>query len=228
MIYILLGILIFMVAVVIVKLRKQYEMNDYLAESLDHHILEVQSIYQQMRGIKHDYMNQLQVLKTHSQQGHIDELESYLNEMEHELNQVDTIVMSGNIVVDALVNSKLTLAKSAGITLNAKAIAPQKLPISDLDLGIIIGNIISNAYESALKTEDKTIRFYLAPIKNNLYISCTNSTVGKVRNFISQKTGHHGYGLVRVDQTVKKYDGWVVRASENNIFVCEVYIPLTP
>lgn len=228
MIYILLGILIFMVAVVIVKLRKQNEMNDYLAESLDHHILEVQSIYQQMRGIKHDYMNQLQVLKTHSQQGHIDELESYLNEMEHELNQVDTIVMSGNIVVDALVNSKLTLAKSAGITLNAKAIAPQKLPISDLDLGIIIGNIISNAYESALKTEDKTIRFYLAPIKNNLYISCTNSTVGKVRNFISQKTGHHGYGLVRVDQTVKKYDGWVVRASENNIFVCEVYIPLTP
>lgn len=228
MIYILLGILIFMVAVVIVKLRKQNEMNDYLAESLDHHILEVQSIYQQMRGIKHDYMNQLQVLKTHSQQGHIDELESYLNEMEHELNQVDTIVMSGNIVVDALVNSKLTLAKSAGITLNAKAIAPQKLPISDLDLGIIIGNIISNAYESALKTEDKTIRFYLAPIKNNLYISCTNSTVSKVRNFISQKTGHHGYGLVRVDQTVKKYDGWVVRASENNIFVCEVYIPLTP
>lgn len=225
MIYFLLFlILIFL----IYRNKKQSQMNDYLSESLDQHILEVQSMYKQMRGIKHDYANQLQVLKTYSQHENYDSLDSYLNEMEHELNQVDTIVYSGNVVVDALVNSKLTLAQNQGIRLNAKAIAPKDLPLSDLDLGIIIGNLLSNAYESALKTDDKIIRFYMAPIKGNLYISCTNSTLGTVRSFVSEKVGNHGYGIMRIDKTVKKYNGWLNRKSEENVFVCEIFIPLSP
>lgn len=227
MIYLLTGMLLLLLILVLFRFKKQSSMNAYLEQSLDQHIFEVQSMYTQMRGIKHDYVNQLQILKTHAQQDNIDMIRSYLQEMEHELNQVDTIVMSGNVVIDALVNSKLTLAKEAGIELNAKAIAPQKLSITDLDLGIIIGNVLSNAYESALKTERKMIRFYLAPIKNNLYISCTNSTQGKVKSFVTEKIGHHGYGISRIDQTVNKYKGWVTRESEDNFFVCEIYIPLT-
>lgn len=228
MIYIISAILLLVLVLVIYRMRQQARMNAYLEQSLDQHIFEVQSMYTQMRGIKHDYVNQLQILKTHAQKDNIDMIRSYLQEMEHELNQVDTIVMSGNVVIDALVNSKLTLAKEANIQLNAKAIAPQSLSITDLDLGIIIGNVLSNAYESAIKTDHKMIRFYLAPIKNNLYISCTNSTQGKVKSFITEKLGHHGYGLSRIDQTVAKYNGWVTRESEENFFVCEIYIPLTP
>lgn len=227
MMYLLLVLLVTLILIIVYKLRKERSMNDYLVESLDQHIFEVQSMYEQMRGIKHDYVNQLQVLKTHAMMKNYDSLENYLSEMEHELNQVDTIVMSGNIVVDALVNSKLTLAKNHGIELNAKAIAPAKLSISDLDLGIVIGNLLSNAYESSLKSDKKTIRFYLAPIKGNLYISCSNSTQGKVRSLISSKIGNHGHGLNRIDQIVNKYKGWVVRESEEDIFVSEIYIPLT-
>lgn len=227
MMYLLLVLLVTLILIIVYKLRKERSMNDYLVESLDQHIFEVQSMYEQMRGIKHDYVNQLQVLKTHAMMKNYDSLENYLSEMEHELNQVDTIVMSGNIVVDALVNSKLTLAKNHGIELNAKAIAPAKLSISDLDLGIVIGNLLSNAYESSLKSDKKTIRFYLAPIKGNLYISCSNSTQGKVRSLISSKIGNHGHGLNRIDQIVSKYKGWVVRESEEDIFVSEIYIPLT-
>lgn len=227
MMYLLLVLLVTLILIIVYKLRKERSMNDYLVESLDQHIFEVQSMYEQMRGIKHDYVNQLQVLKTHAMMKNYDSLANYLSEMEHELNQVDTIVMSGNIVVDALVNSKLTLAKNHGIELNAKAIAPAKLSISDLDLGIVIGNLLSNAYESSLKSDKKTIRFYLAPIKGNLYISCSNSTQGKVRSLISSKIGNHGHGLNRIDQIVNKYKGWVVRESEEDIFVSEIYIPLT-
>lgn len=226
MIYFILILLVILICGGFYKLYQERKMNDYLLASLDQHISEVQSMYEQMRGIKHDYVNQLQILKTHSQNKNYKDLSNYLGEMEHELNQVDTIVMSGNIVIDALVNSKLTLAKNQGIHLSAKAIAPQKLSVSDLDLGILIGNILSNAYESALKTDAKFIRFYLAPIKGNLYISCSNSVKGKVRSFLSSKGASHGYGIKRIDAVVDKYKGWSVRASEDGVFVSETYIPL--
>ena len=226
MIYLIILLFIILIVGGVYKLYQERKMNDYLLASLDQHISEVQSMYEQMRGIKHDYVNQLQILKTHSQNENYKDLSNYVNEMEHELNQVDTIVMSGNIVIDALVNSKLTLAKNQGIHLSAKAISPQKLSISDLDLGILIGNILSNAYESALKTDTKFIRFYLAPIKGNLYISCSNSVKGKVSSFLSSKGDAHGYGIKRIDSVVEKYNGWSVRASEDGVFVSETHIPL--
>lgn len=127
MIYLIILLFIILIVGGVYKLYQERKMNDYLLASLNQYISEVQSMYEQMRGIKHDYVNQLQILKTHSQNKNYKDLSNYVNEMEHELNQVDTIVMSGNIVIDALVNSKLTLAKNQGIHLSAKAISPQKV-----------------------------------------------------------------------------------------------------
>ncbi|HZJ86814.1 MAG TPA: GHKL domain-containing protein [Erysipelothrix sp.] len=226
MIYIFIALAILVLILGIYHFNKQRKINDFLIQSIDQHILEVENMYNQMRGIRHDYISQIQVLKAHLQLNQMNELEKYLDQMDHELNQIDTIIMSGNIMIDALVNSKLTLAKNNGIQLNAKAIVPQELPFADLDLGILIGNILSNAYESSSKSNEKFIRLYIAPIKGNLYISCTNSTLGKVTSFTTLKKGEHGFGLERINQVVNKYEGWINRKTEDDVFITEVYLPL--
>jgi hypothetical protein len=83
------------------------------------------------------------------------------------------------------------------------------------------------AFEAALKSREPFIRLYIAPIKGSLYINCTNSTYGKVQSFLSTKRGlEHGFGITRIDRIVKKYDGWVQRASEEEVFSSEITIPL--
>lgn len=210
------------------KLKQSQKSADYFSRELDQHILEVETIYAQMRGIRHDYRNQLQILKTHLYLNQIEDLKDYLNQMEHELNQVDTIVLSGNVAIDAVINSKLTLAKNQGINLSAKAIVPSEIPFSQLDMGILIGNLLSNAYEAALKSTNPFIRLYLAPIKGNLYLICTNSMKGKLSSYATTKSSlEHGFGLSRIDQIVDKYGGMISRSFEEGVFSTEINLPLT-
>ena len=45
--------------------------------------------------------------------------------------------------------------------------------------------------------------------------------------FLSTKQGNHGFGLLRIDSIVSKYNGYLNRQSENGIFATEVMLPLT-
>lgn len=228
MIYAVVLLLLLIILYLFFRIKSMKNNEQYFSRVIDQHVQEVESIYRNMRGIRHDYKNQLQVLKTHLHFNQIDELSDYLNQMEHELNPVDTIVQSGNVAIDAVINSKLSLAKNNGIQLDAKAIIPSEIPFSHLDLGILIGNLLSNAYEGALKCSQPFIRLYIAPIKGNLYISCTNSTTGKIENFMSTKIGtDHGLGINRINQIVSKYEGHIHRASEEGVFASEITLPLT-
>ena len=137
-------------------------------------------------------------------------------------------------MVDAILNSKLSLAVSQGININAKVTVPEKLQVADIDLCVIIGNLMDNAMEGAIKLEnpeDRFIRVYIREMKGQLYISITNSTEGKVKKtnqgYISTKLGiSHGFGLKRVDSIVGKYNGFINRQSEEGVFATEIILPL--
>ena len=61
---------------------------------------------------------------------------------------------------------------------------------------------------------------------NYLYIAVTNTAGGtKKRSFKSTKGEGHGFGIVRIDTIVKKYGGYVTRASEDGAFSTEVLLP---
>lgn len=225
--WLIITLLLIIILLLVLRIKNLKKQELYFSRVIDQHVSEVESMYTHMRGIRHDYKNQLQVLKTYLQMSQIEPLKEYLDLMDHELNTVDTIVQTGNVAIDAVINSKLTLAKANGIELNAKAIVPADIPFSHLDMGILIGNILSNAYESSLKTEHPFIRLYIAPIKGNLYLSCTNSSLGKVNSFVSSKIGtDHGFGLIRINQIVDKYQGWINQTSEEGVFASEVTLPL--
>lgn len=201
-------------------------------QELDQYSVEVETIYSQMRGIRHDYRNHLQVMHTLMNDKRFEELEAYIKQLTNELNQVDTIIQTGNTMIDAIVNTKLTTAKHNGIELFATAIAPKELGIEHVDLAIILGNVLNNAIEATVKerksVEDNFIRLYIAPMKNTLYISVTNTmTENPKPSFFSLKRmNRRGYGLSRIDETVEKYQGIVNRKWEEGVFATEVTLPL--
>lgn len=117
---------------------------------VDTHYKEVENMYRQMRGWRHDYRNHIQVLKAFAAGGDMDAVRKYLDELDTDLNTVDTVIKTGNAMADAILNSKISLAKSRGISVQADAHIPVKLKMSELDLCCIVGNLFDNAIEASL------------------------------------------------------------------------------
>ncbi len=192
---------------------------------------EVQNIYQTMRGWRHDYHNHMQTIKIYLQQEQIEETLEYLEHLEEDLDSIDIAIRTGNVSVDAILSSKVSIATKRNIDVNCKAVVPKELQVTDVHLCAIIGNLLDNAIESCEKVADKKfIRIYMGVFKKQLYISVTNATSStrrhKLQELISTKKGEHGLGLKRIDSIAAKYDGYVNRKNEPGVFATEVLLPL--
>nr|WP_289767217.1 Spo0B domain-containing protein [uncultured Acetatifactor sp.] len=89
----------------------QVQTERFQRDILSHQYEEVKEIYLNMRGWRHDYHNHLQVMKAQIAAGQMEEMKGYLDELEQSLEDVDTFVKSGNLMADAILNSKLSLAE---------------------------------------------------------------------------------------------------------------------
>lgn len=92
---------------------------EYQNQLLARQVEEVQNIYLTMRGWRHDYHNHLQSMKAYVEMGQYDKLQEYLGLLENDLDQVNQLCDSGNVNLDAILNSKISLAEktvSAWIT----------------------------------------------------------------------------------------------------------------
>ena len=222
-------VVVFIIERIIRKRYEEYSMN-YQNKLLKNQVEEVQHIYMTMRGWRHDYHSHLQSLKVKLNQGQIEEAAKYLNELEEDLDDIHQLVESGNVNVDAILNSKLSLAIEQEIDVNVKVAIPDKLPLSDIDCCVLLGNLIDNAIEACEKVEEnKFIRLYIGIYKKQLYMSITNATNEVVRKYdeeyISKKRGNHGHGLKRINKVVEKYNGYINRKNEPGVFVCEIMLP---
>ena len=200
---------------------------------MEKHVTEVENIYGQMRGWRHDYHNHIQTMKAYRSLDENEKIDTYLNSLETDLAGVDTLIKSGNVMVDAILNSKLSLAKNRKITINAKAVVPKNISVSEIDLCVVIGNLLDNAVEACLRLDDEAKRFirvYMDLKRDNLYLSVTNSSGGRTQKqngrYISGKGENHGFGLMRVDKIVAKYAGYIKRRDEDGAFTSEIMLPL--
>lgn len=197
-------------------------------EILQKHYLEVENMYAKMRGWRHDYRHHIQTMKVHASNGEYAEIDKYLDMLDEDLTHVETVVRTGNRMADAILNSKLSLAMEKQIRVKAEAQIPVSLTISELDLCTVISNLLDNAIDACMElpVEERLIRIYMEMKGNYLYFSIINTAGGKKKqSFLTTKGDGHGFGLSRIDGIVKKYGGYVKRASEDESFSTEVLLP---
>lgn len=204
----------------------------YQGDLLATHYAEVENMYNQTRGWRHDYRNHIQVLKNYAELGDMEAVKSYLSELAEDLETVDMALKTGNRMADVILNSKISLARSREIQVRADAHVPVKLSIADIDLCIILGNLFDNAIEACqrLPLQERMIRVYMDMKNTQLYISFTNTTAQKKQKkengrFATTKGRGHGYGLVRMDTIIERYQGYIRRGSEDGAFTTEILLP---
>lgn len=218
--------------------RTLYNMIDrrierFQSELIEKQVREIQNMYKQVRGWRHDYRNHIQNMKIQLAQGNYAELDSYLDSLADDLTTVDTVIKTGNVMADAILNSKLSVAEKLNIRINVKANIPNNIPLSDVELCAVLGNLLDNAAEACAKLpeSDRFMRIYIGCLKNQLYMSVQNSA-GDVKKIAGrylstkQSDGEHGYGIFRIDRVAKKYGGYVNRQNEEGVFATEIMVPL--
>lgn len=198
-------------------------------ELMQKYYAEVENMYDKMRGWRHDYRHHIQTMKVHMANNEYGEVESYLDMLDDDLTNVETVVRTGNRMADAILNSKLSLAAQKEIIVKAEAKIPVSLSVSELDLCIVIGNLLDNAIDACMElpSAERLIRLYMEMKGNYLYLALTNTAGGKKKRSLRTTKGEgHGFGISRVDAIVKKYGGYVTRASEDGAFSTEILLPM--
>ena len=204
---------------------------EYQTEQSEQHLKEVRSIHREMRGYKHDFHHHLQMIKGQLEAGETELALQYIEELDYEITHMDTLLKTGNLAADVILSAKLSQAKENQIPVTVKAVIPEQLLISDVELSIILGNYLENAIEACkvLPVEERFIRLYIKQKGNMLYFSMLNSSGKKMAKegslFASKKSGMHGFGLKRAEAILEKHGGWCKYNSEDGAFSTEFLVP---
>ena len=154
------------------------EMEQYQNKLLERQFEEIDNTYREMRGWRHDYKNHMQVLKIYVENRQWENARDYIVQMNEDLESIDHVIKTGNIMADAIVNSKVSLAKKKDIKLDVTAKIPKEIPMTDVEFCVVFGNIMDNAIEACEKLaskENKFIRVYIGVFKKQFYMSLGES-----------------------------------------------------
>ena len=211
--------------------KKTYlKLVEYQTEQSEKHLNEVRSIHKEMRGYKHDFHHHLQALKGQLEAGEVERALAYIEQLDNQLMNVDTLLKTGNVSLDAILSAKIAQAKAENIAVTVKANVPDQLTISDLELSIIIGNLLDNAIEACRTvTGERFIRIFISMKGTMLYFSMLNAAGAKKKKtgslFATHKDGVHGFGLRRAEAILEEHGGWVKYNSEDGAFTSEFLVP---
>lgn len=192
---------------------------------------EAKKKYDETNKIRHDMKNHLQCIATLLDDKEYEKADSYVadmikNKLNFEFKQINT----GNRVVDAISNAKLTQCKNEDILTVANA-GSIETSIDDIDMCSLLGNIFDNAIEACRKVDkNKEIHFEINQKKGYINIIMKNSVQNSVieNNPKLQTTKKHkyihGYGLKSVKSIVEKYNGMMELFEQDGFFIADIWV----
>ena len=179
------------------------QIDAYQRELIDTHYQEVENMYRQMRGWRHDYRNHIQTLKVLADEGDLDGIRAYLDQLDTDLNTVDLAVKTGNRHGRRHPQQQNLPGPGRGTSPRRwTRISPSSSACPSWTCAVFSGNLFDNAIEAslALPEDQRLIRVYMDMKGTQLYISFTNFTAVKKQaktggRFHSTKGAGHGFGL---------------------------------
>ena len=190
-------------------------------------IAEIQDIYTDMRGFRHDMRSHLAniSLLVKGAVGSVkEELESYVGKMEETVSRIDFIYQTGNPITDIIIHQKSQEAEKKQIRFQVDFVYPHKLPIDVYDIAVILNNALENAIEACGMVESEKQISLRSYVKGSLFfIEVENDFAGDIvmekesgLPVSSKENGKlHGIGISNIQRCAKKYMGDIYIAVSN-------------
>lgn len=183
--------------------------------------------WNKIREMRHEMKNQLQTALYLYKDGEHGELINYLENSLNQFSEIEAKSHTGNLVIDAFLNVKLTEIHDANIRCNTDIVVPSNFNFSFNDVVILLGNLFDNAKEacSQLPDDKRNIDFSMMFTQNALLINMKNPYQGTFsKETRKSNSSLHGLGLKNIEKVANKYNGIINYTSENNIFSIDIIL----
>lgn len=170
--------------------------------------------WEEIRKLQHDMKNSFQLLYGLLEQGKTEEALGWLKQENAALAGGPDVIRTQSALVGTMLNGKLNYARSMGLSVSTKILASFS-GIGERDLCRLLGNLLDNGIEAAVRTEKKTLDLVLQGDESRLLIEVENAAdhplVLEDRRAQTDKEDRvrHGWGIRIIGQIAEKYGGTV-------------------
>lgn len=190
--------------------------------------------YEEIRHIRHDMKHSYDVIQQLVLEERYEELQQYLPQMNEQLRSIESTINTNHMIVNAILNTKLSAAKKQGIKTLCNTVKDFHIKqIEEIDLCHLLGNLLDNAIEAAVKCpqgKTKYIEIFITERNQILLITVKNSYDQEKLPPTLQTSKFnkidHGFGIKTVKRIAKKYDGFADFYTENDLFCCNITLQI--
>lgn len=180
----------------------------------------------------HDLKHQMAALRTIQDKNEIDR---QVAEMEQAVMIYDSVIRTGNPVLDVVLTEKSLFCDAHQINMTCLVDGKMLNFIDTVDLYTLFGNALDNAIESVMQQKDKQKRviqvaayeeqgMLLIRIRN--YCDNAPQIVDGLPVTSKADTDYHGFGLKSIRHTAEKYGGGMAIQTGSNFFSLQILIPV--
>ena len=211
------------------NLRELYSQKQYV-DFLKGYYNEVKKNNIEIRKLKHDMKNHINILGNLIDSGYIDKATNYMHEInDYVSKQTTAIVDTGNVLVNAILLQKKY--EFPNINLIFKGFVNNDIPIKNYDLCTILNNLLDNAFEYSSKNGLQTVKLFIYQENSVLLINVVNELIMPVDTSTFNKTTKtdyedHGYGLTIVKEIVNHYQGIFEYLQDKSQLIAKVQLLL--
>lgn len=193
---------------------KEIIMEKRRAQMVQEHNEIIFAKYERINEIAHDVKNHMCSIKGLIELGQSQSALEYIEEMYGDLGKLSKTIVTGNQLMDVILNEKFRRIKRLGIGFDYKIERVSLGFINDKDLTILLTNLLDNAIESCQKGETKKIEFQVYTF-NEAYVifkvtnSCHQRPITVNNYLMSQKREGmtRGYGIRNIERVASSYSG---------------------
>ena len=185
--------------------------------------------YEQTRRLRHDMKQYASAMQALIKGGKLNEAEELAEQQTESLSRIETVINVNNDFLNAILNSKLSFAKSKEIDVLC-SIENDISGIDDIDLCNLIGNLLDNAILAAEKCdpESRLIEIKITSAASRLVTIVRNSICDSVLRenpelkSTKADSAEHGFGIKTIKYIAEKYNGKFDYYEEGLIFISRV------
>lgn len=212
--------------------QKEQEVHKYLDEQIAHYeYLEKREI--ETKKFRHDLKHHMYALEALSA-GNNAEYKQYYNKILEKIDELQNNISTKNGIVDAILNKFYVEACEKGIAFKVEGHMPDVCYIEAYDLCSIFSNILANAIEASESSSKKEIHVELNNSKEEIIITISNYYEGMINikndEIHTTKTDKsmHGWGIKNIQDSVKKYNGYMDINTEEQLFCITILLENIP
>lgn len=211
------------------KERVRSNISELRAELLEEKYDLVSEVYSKNAKLYHDLNKHLNVLYQMLDSENTQGAKEYIKEISEPIRILSKTIWTGVDIIDVIINSAIEKMKEYGISANVNVEFPQYSNLLPNDMCTILANLFENAIEAEQKLETPgTISLNMRVINHLLIIKMENNCDNIKQKFdyfpktTKENKELHGWGLLTVDETVRKYNGRMNCVKENGQFVITI------